>query len=143
MSLRYDDARYGAVHSMHLGTAKAANTSVIATRVEIDRKTMLRAVTIKDWNVQVLNGATCTGTQNSNRFNIAISKSLAGTGAVTPMGSAVIGTAADGAVVDSSLTETNLTAGDDLVLSYEVGTALAAGTLRVEADVSMVEKFLG
>jgi hypothetical protein len=125
-----------------MGTGRAANTSVIGTRVEIDRKTMFANVTIKDWNIQIIEGCTSTGTHNPGRFNVAISKSLGGTGAVTPMGSAVIGTAADGIIVDSTLTETNLVAGDDLVLSYEVGTALPAETIRVEADVSYVEHFV-
>lgn len=134
----YDDSRFGVIQQLHLGTGRAANTSVIGTRVEVDRKTMLAAVTIKDWNVQVLDGATCTGGVN---FNVALSKSLAGTGAVTPFGSAGIAAAADGAVQDAACTETNLAAGDDLVLSYEVGTALPAGGLRVEADASYVQTF--
>lgn len=138
----YDDSRFGVSQHMHLGTGRAAGTSVVGSRLEIDRKTMMSAVTIKDWNVQVLTGATATGTQNSNRYNIGISKSLGGTGAVTPFGSAVITAAADGSVVDGSLTETNMVAGDDLILSYEVGTALpAASALRVEGDVMLVERF--
>jgi len=137
--MAYDDPRFGVVQTIHMGTAKTKNTSVIGTRVEIDRKTMLTAVTVKDWNVQVLDGATCTGGVN---FNIALSKSLAGTGAVTPFGSAAVASQADGSILDASVTtETDLSAGDDLVLSYEVGTALPAGALRVEADVSYVERY--
>lgn len=143
MAGTYDDPRWGSVKTIHAGTGRAANTSVIPTRVEIDRKTMFGNVTIKDWNIQVIDGDTSTGTQNSGRWNIAISKSLAGAGAVTPFGSAVIGTAADGSVADATLTETNFSAGDDLVVSYEVGTALPAATLKVEADVSLVERYVG
>jgi len=139
----YDDQRYYTVQHIHMGTGHADQTSVIGSRVEIDRKTMMTAVTIKDWNVQVIQGDTTTGTQNSDRWNIAICKSAGGTGDVTPFGSAVIGTQADGTVLDGTLTETNLSAGDDLVLSYEKGTALPAGVLRVEADVSLVEHFVG
>ena len=135
----YDDPRFGVVQNIHLGTGHAANTSVIGTRVELDRKTMLQAVTIKDWNVQVITGATCTGGIN---LNVAISKSLGGTGTVTPFGSAAIGTQANGSVLDGALTtETNLAAGDDLIFSHEVGTALPAGTIKCEADVSYVEVY--
>ncbi len=138
----YDDNRFQTIQRGHLGSGRAANTSVIGSRVEIDRKTMLSPVTIKDFNVQIIGGATSTGTDNSERFNVAIGKSLGGTGAIVPMGSAVIGTAADGEVVDASLTETDLVAGDDLVLSYEIGTSLPAGILKVEGDFSFVERFV-
>ena len=138
----YDDNRFQTIQQGHLGSGRAANTSVIGSRVEIDRKTMLTPVTIKDLNVKVIGGATSTGTDNTERFNVAIGKSLGGTGAVAPFGSSVIGTAADGSVVDGSLTETNFVAGDDLVLSYEIGTSLPAGTLKVEGDYSFVERFV-
>jgi hypothetical protein len=127
---------------MHMGTGRAANTSVIGSRVEIDRKTMFGNVTIRDWNIQMIEGTTSTGTHNPGRFNLALSKSLAGTGALVPMGSVVIGTAADGTVVDAALTPTNLVGGDDLILSYEVGTSLPADTLRVEADVEYIQHFV-
>jgi len=134
----YDHPRYGVQQTLHMGYGKAKNTSVIASRVEIDRKTMMKAVTIKDWNIHVIDGATCTG---ATLFNIAISKSLAGTGAVTPFGSQAMTAVANGTVVDASLTETNFAAGDDLVVSYEAGTALPAGALQVEADVDYVERY--
>jgi hypothetical protein len=62
---------------------------------------------------------------------------------VTPIGSAQVGTAgqANGSVLDAALTETNFDAGDDIVLAYEVGTALPAGVLRVDADVDYVERY--
>ena len=135
----YDDPRFGVRQNIHLGTSKAANTSVIGTRVEIARKTLMEAVKIKDWNISVRDGCTCTGGIN---FNVALSKSLAGTGAVTPFGSHAVGTAADTAILDAAVTtEQSFAAGDDIVLSYEVGTALPAGTLQVEADVSYVETY--
>ncbi len=140
--MTYDDGRYLTIQNMHLGTGRATNTSVIGTRVEIDRQTFMKAVTVTDFNIQVIGGDTSTGTENSGRWNIAISKSLGGTGAVTPFGSAVIGTAADGSVVDGSVTtETNFVSGDDVVFSYEVGTSLPAGILRVEGNIAYKEHF--
>lgn len=142
ISKQYDNHSYNVFQRLHMGTGRAANTSVIGSRVEIDRKTMMANVSIKDWNIQIIEGATSTGTHNPGRFNVALSKSLGGTGALVPMGSAVIGTAANGIIVDASLTETNLVAGDDLIMSYEVGTALPAGTIQVAGDVSYVQHFV-
>lgn len=139
----YDDARYGVVQTLRMGTdltRSAANSSVAAAVVELDRMTMMTAVTIKDWNIKVVNGATCTGA--NLLFDFSLSKSLAGTGALAQFGSAAVGTAADGSVIDCAVTtETDLAAGDDLVLTREIGTPLPAGTMGIEADVAFVEKF--
>ena len=140
----YDDEKYDTKQNIHMGTGHAAQTSTISARAEIDRKTMMQGVRIKDWNVQVLTGGTFTGTgANFAGVNVAISKSLGGTGTVTPFGSAALNTNADGSVVDATCTETNLVAGDDLVLSYEAGTGAPALAPLVEADVQYVEKFVG
>lgn len=140
----YDDGRYTTLQNFHFGQGIAAQTSTIAARVEIERKTMMQGVTIKDWNVQVITGATFTGTgANFAGMDIAISKSLGGTGDVTPFGSATLNTNADATVLDATCTETNLVAGDDLVLSYEAGTGAPALAPRCEADVQYVEKFVG
>jgi len=139
----YDDPRFGTLQTKNL-QAKANQTSVIAARVEADRRTMMQAVTIKDWNVHFIQGDTTTGTSaNHNGWKITLGKSAAGTGAFAAMGTAWCGTAgqANGSVLDASLTETNLDAGDDLILAYEAGTALPAGVLRVEADVQYVELY--
>jgi hypothetical protein len=123
----YDHPRYGVVQHLPMASTQAALTASAqpgATRKEMRRYTFMQAVTVNDWNLEVESGFTSTGTQNSNRLNVAISKSLAGTGAVTPFGSAVLGTQADGTVVDGSLTATNFAAGDDLVVSLEAGSML-------------------
>ena len=136
----YDDPRFGVIQTQTL-RGKASQTSVRAARVEADRRTMLKNVTIKDWNVFFVDGATTTGAAATTAFKICLAKAAAGTGAVTPFGTALCGTQANGSVLDGSLTETNLDAGDDLVLSYEAGTALPAGTVQVESDVSLVERY--
>lgn len=141
--MSYADPKFGVEQILCL-RGKANQTSVIGTRVEADRRTMMEAVTIKDWNVHFVVGDTTTGTSaNHNGWKIELSKSAAGTGAVTPFGTAWCGTAgqANGSVLDASCTETNFSAGDDLVLSYGVGTALPAGVLRVEADIKYVERY--
>ena len=139
----YDDPKYGVQQRMTL-LGRANQTSVIASRTEADRRTMMEAVTIKDWNIKYVVGDTTTGTSaNHNAWKICLGYSLAGTGAFTAIGTAYCGTAgqATGSIQDGSVTETNLSAGDDIVLAYEAGTALPAGVLRVESDVQYVERY--
>lgn len=54
---------------------------------------------------------------------ITIGKSLAGTGAVTAIGTLTFGTSANGAVANASLTNTEFDAGDEVVVSVLAGTA--------------------
>jgi len=138
----YDDPRYGVVQRMTL-RGKAAQTSVIGARVEADRRTLMTGITVKDFNVFFVDGATTTGAAATTAFKVGLAKSLGGTGAVTLFGTAVVGTQANGSVLDGAVTETSFVAGDDIVLSYEAGTALPAGALQIEADVSYVEQFTG
>lgn len=139
----YDDHKYGVNHEMKL-LGRANQTSVRASQAVADRHTFMDAVTVKDFNVYFVQGDTTTGTSaNHNAWVIGIGKSAAGTGAISLIGTAYCGTAgqADGSVLDGSVTETNFSAGDDIVLTYEAGTALPAGVLRVEATVKYVERY--
>lgn len=139
----YDDQKYNVNHEIKM-LGRSNQTSVIASQVVADRHTFMDAVTVKDFNVYFVQGDTTTGTSaNHNGWAIGIGKSAAGTGAITLIGTANCGTAgqANGSVLDGSVTETNFSAGDDLVLTYEAGTALPAGVLRVEATVKYVERY--
>lgn len=138
--MAYDDPRFGVQQTITL-RGKAAQTSVRAAQVVADRRTMLHAVTVKDFNVHFVDGATTTGTALATKFKMCVAKSAAGTGAVTAFGTAYCGTQANGTVQDGAITETNLDAGDDLLLTYEAGTALPAGTVQAEADVQYVERY--
>lgn len=141
--MSYANPKYGVQQRMTL-RGKANQTSVIAAQVVADRRTVMEAITVKDFNVHFVQGDTTTGTSaNHNGWKIGIGKSAAGTGAVSLFGTAWCGTAgqANGSVLDGSVTETNFSAGDDIVLTYEAGTALPAGVLRVEADVQYVEHY--
>jgi hypothetical protein len=147
MSDFYDDSRYGVTQSMVLAkAADGAIGSANASRTELNRRTLLKNVTVKDWNLEVLTGATCTGTGgvSTEIYQLAIGKSLGGTGSISTFGTAQVGTAgaADNSVIDATCTETNFVAGDDIVFSAEVGTALGDNSLVARANISYVERFV-
>jgi hypothetical protein len=142
----YDNHRYSGNQVIPMRQL-AAQTSVIASDTIVARHTWMHAVTVKDWNLVIKSGDVLTGTADSESWIVSLGKSAAGTGAVAVMGSSKMsavlqgGTYAANTVVDCTLTETDFAAGDDIVLQYEAGTALPAGTLQVDADVMYVEKF--
>jgi hypothetical protein len=143
----YDRASYDAENRKVLsmdGAGAGVQTSVQAAASTLDRRTFQSAVTVKDFNLSFRIGETCTGTQDSARWRFGIGKSLAGTGAVVLIGSAVVGTTADVSVVDASVSGTNVNfaAGDDIVLQILAGTVLPADSLTLSrADVSYVNRF--
>jgi len=142
----YSDSRYVTSKNLSL-RGIAVQTSVIASDTVIERRTLMEAITVKDWNVVVRSGDVLTGTADSASWRVAIGKSAAGTGAITGIGTAKLsalsigGTYSNNTVVDGSLTETNFSAGDDIVFYYKAGTALPAGTVRLDADVLYVERY--
>lgn len=147
MSDFYDDPRWGVKRSITLAdNADGAIGSARSAAVELNRKTMFDNVTIKDFNIECLVGATCTGTGGvaTEVYTLTIGKSVDGTGAFSAIGTATIGTAghADNSVVDAAVTETNLDAGDDLVFRAEIGTSLGDNSLVARAHVSYVERFV-
>jgi len=146
--MSYEDPRYGVIQSLCMANAAdAAVGSAAAARVELHRKTFLKAVTVKDWNLEVLTGATCTGTGGvvGEVYQLAIGKSLAGTGSLSMLGTAQVGTAgqANDSILDAALTETNFAAGDDIIFTAEIGTALGDNSLVARANVSYVERYVG
>lgn len=137
----YDEGRFQTQQVLRMIGTAASETSVRGADVELDRHTFMNAVTIKDFNLHVYSGHTTTGAAATTAFAFTINKSLGGTGALSAIGTALIGTSANGSVLDGTVTETNLTAGDDLVFNLESGTALPAAGVRVGADVRYVEHF--
>ena len=142
----YDSARFGARHVLVMQkTADGALGSAAAAQTEYNRKTMMMDVTIKDWNLEVLTGATCTGTGGvtTEVWTIKLGKSAAGTGAISNIGSITVGTAgaADNSIVDGTVTETNMSAGDDLVWYTDAGTALGDNSLIARANVLYIERY--
>lgn len=146
MSDFYDSARYGARHLVVMANAAdAALGSAAAAQTEFNRKTMMTNVTIKDWNLEVLTGATCTGTGGvtTEVWTLKLGKAAAGTGTISNVGTITVGTAgaANGSVVDGTVTETDFSAGDDLVWYTDAGTALGDNSLIARANVLYVERY--
>jgi hypothetical protein len=142
----YTDGRFGVRQNVVFGQQGAIG-SANAARTVVGRHTFMTAVTVQDWNLRVRTGATCTGTAavpTTEKYVLCLGRMAAGTGTLTLIsGSAVIGTAgaADGSVIDDSLTATNFDAGDDICLFAEIGTALGDNSLIAEASVDYVERY--
>lgn len=140
--MAYDDQRYFTQQVINLGNEDKAQTSVIAANTEHERFTAMCNITVKDFNVFVVDGHTTTGAAATTAFKICLAKSAAGTGALSAIGTAAFGTQANGTVLDSSCTETDLDTGDDLVLYAAAGTALPAGMVKFKANVLYVDRFV-
>ena len=151
-----DPFRYDTRQNILLGAGYGAIGSANAARTYLDRHTFMTAVTVKDWNLKVLTGATCTGLPsnlNTELYVLCLGKAPAGTGLEDIGGSAwVAGTAAsdapaasavaaaDVSVVDAAITETDFDAGDDIIFFAEIGTALGDNSLIAHASVDYVER---
>jgi len=133
----YDSDQYGVDQTLHIRSI-ANQTSVIASQTVIARHTFMKAVTVTDWNLRALVGAT----QTSGFTAISLNRSVAGTGSLSAFGTASLSTNANNTVVDDSVTANqNFDAGDDIVLAFDAGTALPAGVFRVEADVNYRRRY--
>ena len=144
-------------NNIMMGVGHGAIGSANAARTVLDRHTFMEAVTLKDWNLKVKTGATCTGLPsnlNTELYVLCLGKSPAGTGLEDIGGSAwVAGTAASDApaasavkaadlsVVDAAVDETQFDAGDDLVFFAEIGTALGDNSLVANACIDYVSRF--
>lgn len=145
MGSEYSDPRYGVKETICIPSYQSAvQTSVIASNTNFARMTLMKNVTVKDFNINFLAACTASGA-TSEAWRIALGYSLAGTGTVTAIGTATVGSGSNqaaGSVLDASVTETNLSAGDDLVAMYLAGTALPAGTSQINCvQVSVQERF--
>ncbi len=92
------------------GTA-ASNTVLLRMPIAVD------AVLINRMRLRMSTGGTAAGP------SITVGKSLAGTGAVSAIGTYAFGTSADGSVATVSLTSTEFGEGDEIVISNLAGTA--------------------
>jgi hypothetical protein len=128
----YDSDAFGTKQTIPMDVSSALNGTVGAT--EINRMTFMHAARVTDWNIRAKVG----GTEGSVR-QILIGKSLAGTGAFSAIGTQALGTLADGNIVDASLTETDFSAGDDLVIQH-LGTG--AGVYVIQPLIQYREAFV-
>jgi len=130
---QYSDPRFGVAQTLPLNESGAIN-GTSASAVELGRLTVMGNVTLTDWNLRVKTGGTAA------QASILIGYSLAGTGAFTAIGTAALGTNADSTIIDAALTETNLSAGDDIV--YQKTAATSAAAHNVQPVVHYRERFV-
>lgn len=133
MSKSYEDSRFG-VRKYVRFTKTASLAGTLATSTELERLRMFEAVSIQAWNVSLITGGTIAATAA-----LVLNTSLAGTGALVPIGTATLATNANASVITGSVATTAMAAGDDLVLS-QIGTT-AAVHVAIPA-VSYVEAFV-
>lgn len=115
MTRSYSDDTFGVKQMLQLQASGALNGTQAAD-TELQRVTFMHPATVLDWNVFYEAGGT------SSNSAVKIGKSVAGTGAVTDIGTITIGTQATDTVKDGSVTETEFDAGDDLVFERVAGT---------------------
>ena len=109
MSKQYSNPLFGVEQCVVLPTSGALNGTVAATT--ITRKKMKRASVVSDVGLYFTAGGTAATRQ------LVLSRSLAGTGTVTPLGSYVLGTVATGVTALTGLTGT-FAANDDIVIQH-------------------------
>ena len=143
--MAYDDDQYGAQQTIAITAVN--QTSVRAATVAVASYTCMQAITVTDFNIAWLGNVAgaalaLTGTMDSNRLILGVGKSLAGTGAITSLGTVTLGTAALGGTTDGTCADTNFSVGDDIVLTANAGTALVALQWNATANVMFKERFV-
>lgn len=138
MGRSYVDASYRAKRDLNMGN-KGSIDGTYQSAVDIVRHTFMQPVTVTDWNLSWLTGGTNFGAD----VTFYLGSSLAGTGAVTVIGTSSVvgtdGTQADASVSDESLTATTFNTGDDIVFQA-MGTIGMASI--VEPHVQYTEAFV-
>ena len=127
MARSYSDPSYGSKKSLNLLDTAALNGTAAAATDQV--YTFMTPVQVQDWNVRV----TTAGAGTSR--DVILGKSLAGTGAVTAIGTITVGTASVDTVTDGTVTATSFATGDDLVVQL-------AGTGATVAVVAPVVQYV-
>jgi hypothetical protein len=129
MGRTYSDPSYGSKKFIELAATGALNGTVASTTaIAATVYTVMQPITVTDFNAFFVAGGTST-TQR-----IVLGYSLAGTGAITAIGTLASYTQAISTVADAAVTETNLSAGDDLVVG-------AFGTSTTVENVKIVVQY--
>jgi hypothetical protein len=110
-SRTYSDPTFGSKKEVTLLNTAALNGTAAAATDQV--YTFMAPVIVTDWEVMV------TTAGNGTSRNVLLGKSLAGTGAVSLIGTITIGTNTVDTVVDGACTETAFAAGDDVVIQLE------------------------
>ncbi len=122
----YSDARYRTLQTRGFPTTGALNGTAAAAAT-LSQRQMLHPVRIISANAYYTAGGTDAGV-----LKVTINKSLAGTGAATVIGTLTIGTQATASFKSITITETNLTTGDVLLLQRLAGTSIIVADVLLE-----------
>jgi len=131
MSRTYSDPSYGSKKELTLLNTAAMNGTAAAATDQVH--TVMEPITITDWNVKV------TTAGNGTARQVILGHSLAGTGSVSAIGTITVGTASADTVTDGTCVETNISAGDDIVIQLAGTGATVAVVCPV---VQYVERFV-
>lgn len=128
----YDESRYQNKRTILVDGITVAGTDAAA--VPKIRMRCPKAITITGATYGVPVG----GTHANNRV-VTIGKSLAGTGTISVIGSAIFNTTANNAAAAITVTSTDFAAGDHLTVEVLAGTS--ASTARVDLALEWIEDF--
>lgn len=135
VDLSYSAGRYNTEQRMQVTGDDVSLAGTQASATELYRTTALKAIRLlANANADILTGGTAAGPA------FTVNTSLAGTGALVPIGTATFGTHADSTVLDVTITETEISEGDDIVLESVAGTA--ASTVVFVYNQNYVEDFV-
>ncbi len=130
----YDDARYRTKNVLTLEpTGSLAGTA--ASAADVVRKKVMFPVRIIDAVGYYIAGGTDAGKEK-----LTINSSLAGTGALSAIGTMTIGTQATRTSKAVAVTETDLVAEDEIVIQRVAGTS--AIVANVQVDIGYREVFV-
>ena len=112
----------GSVVGTHAGTDLIASTTTIEF-----------PITVLDWQLKYIAG----GTHSAK--SLKLNTKLAGTGANVGIGTIALGTNVLGEVRDGALTETDLAAGDDLMITFQGTDAIVSDVVPI---ITYVERYV-
>ena len=131
----YADARYHTAQVMPISESTLTVAGTAASATELSRITAMTNIRALDINVPLKTGGTAAGP------TLLIGKSAAGTGTFAAFGTIAFGTQADNTVTDGALTETQISAGDDIIIQVAAGTA-ASTPVADNVYLQYVEDFV-
>lgn len=132
--MAYDDQKF---YTKQQITFSPNNTGLSVPGTAASTTVLLRMPVTENFTVngtariRLITGGTAAGP------TITIGKSLAGTGAVTALGTHAFGTSANGAVASLALTSTDFDPGDEIVVSNVAGTAASTPVIIFSIPYNM------